>query len=225
MKLIKRIIILILIVAAFMAGIIVYRGWDMYKEAISETPISEKVDKIHSIENYTAYSLLPETYVDAVIAVEDKRFRRHGGFDLIATGRAIIRNIKSGELIEGGSTITQQLARNMYFEQDKDLSRKLAEIFVAIDIEKSYDKDEIFELYVNTIYFGSGYYNIYDASRGYFGKAPKDLNAYECTMLAGIPQAPSVYSPDSNADLAEQRRQQVIGCMVEEGYIEAGEIQ
>lgn len=225
MKLIKRIIILILIIAAFMAGIIVYRGWDMYKEAISGTPISEKVDEIYSIEHYTAYSLLPETYVDAVIAVEDKRFRRHGGFDMIATGRAVIRNIKAGELIEGGSTITQQLARNMYFEQDKDLSRKLAEIFVAIDIEKSYDKDEIFELYVNTIYFGSGYYNIYDASKGYFGKAPKDLNDYECTMLAGIPQAPSVYSPDSNADLAEQRRQQVIGCMVEEGYIEAGEIQ
>lgn len=197
----------------------------MYKEATEVTPISQKVDEIRSIEHYTDYDLLPETYVDAVIAVEDKRFRRHSGFDLIATGRAVIRNIKAGELIEGGSTITQQLARNMYFEQDKDLSRKLAEIFVAMDIEKSYDKDEIFELYVNTIYFGAGYYNIYDASKGYFGKSPRELNGYECTMLAGIPQAPSVYSPSSNADLAEQRRQQVIGCMVEEGYIEEGEIQ
>ena len=96
---------------------------------------------------------------------------------------------------------------------------------MAREIEKLYDKDEIFELYVNSIYFGSGYYNIYDASMGYFGKKPSQLSDYEATMLAGIPNAPSVYSPDVNPDLAEQRRQQVISCMVDEGYIEAGEIQ
>lgn len=225
MKFIKRIILLILIVAAFIAGGVIYRGWDMYKEAVEEASIEQKVSEIRSIDHYTAYSQLPDTYIEAVIAVEDRRFRRHGGFDLISTARAVVRNLRSGELKEGGSTITQQLARNMYFEQDKDLSRKIAEIFVAIDIEKEYDKDEILELYVNTIYFGSGYYNIYDASKGYFGKLPGELNDYECTMLAGIPQAPSVYSLDANPDLAEQRRQQVIGCMVEEGYIEEGEIQ
>ena len=216
MKLIKRLIILILIVGAFIAGGTVYKAVDMYHEAIEETPISEKVAEIKSIEHYTAYSQLPETYVNAVIAVEDSRFEYHKGIDIISTGRAILGNLQDGELNQGGSTITQQLARNMYFEQDKEISRKIAEMLVALEIEKEYDKDEIFELYANVIYFGSGYYNIYDASQGYFGKTPLMLNDYECTMLAGIPQAPSVYSLDENPDLAEQRRQQVIDCMVAE---------
>ncbi len=149
----------------------------------------------------------------------------HKGYDILSIGRAVLSNIKSGELSQGGSTITQQLARNMYFSQDKKISRKLAEVFVARDIEKMYDKDEIFELYVNSIYFGSGYYSVYDACIGYFGKKPAQMNSYEATMLAGIPNAPSVYSPDVNPELAEQRRQQVVSCMVEEGYIEEGQIQ
>lgn len=225
MKLIKKLIILILIVAAFCAGLVTYKGWDMYKDLTEEVPISEKVEQIKSIDHYTAYSQLPETYVNAVIAVEDKRFEKHGGVDFFALGRAVVTNLKARELVMGGSTITQQVARNMYFEQNKEFSRKIAELLVAFDLEKAYEKDEIFELYVNSIYFGSGYYNVYDASKGYFGKTPLQLDAYESTMLAGIPNAPSVYSPDENPDLAEQRRQQVIGCMVEEGYIEEGEIQ
>lgn len=207
-----------------MAGGTMYKAMDMYHEAIEETPISEKVAQIKSIEHYTAYSQLPKTYVNAVIAVEDRRFEYHAGIDLISTGRAIIANIRGGELSQGGSTITQQLARNMYFEQDKEVSRKIAEMLIALQIEKEYDKEEIFELYANVIYFGSGYYNIYDASQGYFGKSPMMLNDYECTMLAGIPQAPSVYSLDENPDLAEQRRQQVITCMIEAEYIKEGDI-
>jgi membrane peptidoglycan carboxypeptidase len=225
MKTIKRLIILILIVGAFVAGGITYKAYDMYKEVTEATPIREKVTEIRSKEHYTAYSQLPDTYVDAVIAVEDRRFRTHHGFDIISTARAIVRDLKSGELKEGGSTITQQLARNMYLDQDKSLSRKIAEVMIAMELEKSYTKEEIFELYVNTIYFGSGYYNIYDASMGYFGQVPAMLNEYQCTMLAGIPQAPSVYALNVNPDLAEERRQQVIGCMVEAGYIDEGEIQ
>ena len=225
MKLIKRLIIIILIIAAFLAGSVYHEARQVYKQVVADAPIEEKVAQIQSIEHYTPYSQLPKTYVEAVIAAEDKRFETHKGYDLLSVGRAVWNNIKSGNLQEGGSTITQQLARNMYFEQDKKISRKLAEIFVAREIEKLYDKDEIFELYVNSIYFGSGYYNIYDASMGYFGKKPSQLSDYEATMLAGIPNAPSVYSPDVNPDLAEQLRQQVISCMVDEGYIEAGEIQ
>ena len=225
MKLIKRLIIIILIIAAFLAGSVYHEARQVYKQVVADAPIEEKVAQIQSIEHYTPYSQLPKTYVEAVIAAEDKRFETHKGYDLLSVGRAVWNNIKSGNLQEGGSTITQQLARNMYFEQDKKISRKLAEIFVAREIEKLYDKDEIFELYVNSIYFGSGYYNIYDASMGYFEKKPSQLSDYEATMLAGIPNAPSVYSPDVNPDLAEQRRQQVISCMVDEGYIEAGEIQ
>ena len=225
MKLIKRLLILLIIVAAFFAGITYHEAKEAYEEAVKNVPIDEKVAQIQSVEHYTPYSQLTDTYVNAVIAVEDRRFEKHKGYDIFSIGRAVNSNIKAGELSQGGSTITQQLARNMYFEQDKKISRKLAEIFVARDIEKLYEKDEIFELYVNSIYFGSGYYNVYDACIGYFGKKPVQINAYEATMLAGIPNAPSVYSPDVNPELAEQRRQQVVSCMVEEGYIEEGQIQ
>ena len=143
----------------------------------------------------------------------------------MSTSRAAWRNLKQKEIVEGGSTITQQLGRIMYFSQEKKYTRKVAEVLVARDLEELYDKEKIFELYVNTIYFGSGYYNVHDGAKGYFGKLPSEMNAYEATMLAGIPNAPSVYSPDVNPDLAEQRRQQVLVCMVDAGYIEAGEIE
>lgn len=224
MKTIKRLLILILIAAAFAAGITFAKAKDMYEEVTAETPIDRKVEQIQSIEHYTPYEDLSDTYVNAVIATEDKRFRKHHGYDIIGGCRAILHNISAGQMIEGGSTITQQLARNMYFDQSIDLRRKIAEILVARQLEKNYSKEEILEMYVNVIYFGSGYYNIYDASHGYFGKDPKDLSDYEATMLAGIPNAPSAYSPDVNPELAEQRRLQVVSCMVAEGYIEEGEI-
>ena len=113
----------------------------------------------------------------------------------------------------------------MYFSQEKKFTRKVAEVFVAQELEDLCDKKTLFELYVNSIYFGSGYYNIYDAAHGYYDKDPSDLNDYECTMLAGVPNAPSVYAPTVNPKLAEERRQQVLTCMVENGYIIEGEIQ
>lgn len=225
MRFIRRLFSLVLLAAVLMAGYVVYSGFSMYKDVTGETPVSEKIEEIRAKEHYTEYKDLTETYINAVISGEDKRFRKHGGFDIISTGRAVVHNIKAGELEQGGSTITQQLARNMYFEQDKNLARKVAEVFIAVEIEKEYDKDEILELYVNTIYFGSGYYSVYDASMGYFGKTPSQLSGYEATMLAGIPNAPSVYDLNVNPELAEQRRQQIISCMVEEGYIKEGEIE
>lgn len=225
MKTIKRLLSIILIVAIAAASLVIWQGYEMYSDAVAKVSIEEKAAEIMEKEHYTAYDELPETYVAAVIAAEDRRFQYHKGFDIISTARAAWRNIKSKEIVEGGSTITQQLGRIMYFSQEKKYSRKVAEVLVAGRIEDIYDKDKIFELYVNTIYFGSGYYSVYDASMGYFGKAPSQMNDYECTMLAGIPNAPSVYSPDVNPTLAEQRRQQVLTCMAEAGYIEPGEIE
>lgn len=225
MKTIKRLLSIILIVAIAAASLVIWQGYEMYSDAVAKVSIEEKVAEIMEKEHYTAYDELPETYVAAVIAAEDRRFQYHKGFDIISTARAAWRNIKSKEIVEGGSTITQQLGRIMYFSQEKKYSRKVAEVLVAGRIEDIYDKDKIFELYVNTIYFGSGYYSVYDACMGYFGKEPGQMNDYECTMLAGIPNAPSVYSPDVNPVLAEQRRQQVLVCMAEAGYIEPGEIE
>ena len=224
MRLIKRILLLAIIVIVAAASIVIGQGYQMYLDAVEEISVEEKAAEIMEKEHYTTYDELPETYIKAIIAAEDRRFLYHRGFDIISTARAAWRNIKSKEIVEGGSTITQQLGRIMYFSQEKKYSRKVAEVLVAGRIEELYEKEKILELYVNTIYFGSGYYSVYDACMGYFGKAPSEMNDYECTMLAGIPNAPSVYSPDVNPTLAEQRRQQVIQCMEQYGYIEEGAI-
>ena len=225
MRLIKRILLLAIIVIVAAASIVIGQGYQMYLDAVEEISVEEKAAEIMEKEHYTTYDELPESYIKAIIAAEDRRFLYHRGFDIISTARAAWRNIKSKEIVEGGSTITQQLGRIMYFSQEKKYSRKVAEVLVAGRIEELYEKEKILELYVNTIYFGSGYYSVYDACMGYFGKAPSEMNDYECTMLAGIPNAPSVYSPDVNPTLAEQRRQQVLVCMAEAGYIEPGEIE
>ena len=151
--------------------------------------------------------------------MEDHRFAKHCGIDLIAIGRAAWTDIRAMSFVEGGSTITQQLAKNMLFTQDKKIERKAAEVFAALDMEAKYTKEEIFELYVNTVYFGSGYYGIYQASMGYFGKEPLELSDYECAMLAGIPNAPSAYSPDVGNELAEKRVKQVLNSMVRQKII------
>ena len=162
--------------------------------------------------------------MNAVVAVEDKRFFTHPGIDFLAVGRALLHDIQAGRYVEGGSTITQQLAKNLYFSQEKQLTRKIAEVFVALDLEKSYSKDEIFEkktifeLYVNSIYFGDGYYGIGSASMGYFELEPSKMSDYESTLLAGVPNAPSRYAPSKYLDRAEKRQLQVLRRMEACGY-------
>ena len=205
--------------AVFCTGFVVAgEGYHIYQEAVEETSLQEKTEEIQSRESYTEYEELPEDYVDAVVAVEDKRFFSHFGLDPIAICRAVINDLKAGAFVEGGSTITQQLAKNLYFSQDKELTRKAAEAFLAMDLERTYAKEEIFELYVNSIYFGDGYYDVASASEGYFGKEPAEMSEYESTLLAGIPNAPSVYAPTKNPDLAAKRQLQVIRRMAACGY-------
>ena len=155
--------------------------------------------------------------------MEDHRFYEHGGIDLLAMGRALWNDLRTWSFAEGGSTITQQLAKNLCFSQEKSIVRKVAEVFAAWDLERRYSKDEILELYVNSIYFGSGCYNVGSASETYFGKEPKDMTDSECTMLAGIPNAPSVYDPTANPDLALQRQRQVVERMVAEEFLTDGQ--
>lgn len=219
MKIIKKIVLLIILILVIVVGIYVIMGYNMYKKALEETPINVKINEIKSIDNYTTFDELPKTYINAVIAVEDHRFYEHNGIDLFGIIRAIINDIRTWELREGGSTITQQLAKNTYFTQNRKLTRKIAETFMALKIEKECSKEEIFELYVNTSYFGDGYYCVGEASQGYFGKDPIDMTDYESTLLAGIPNAPSVYAPTNNFELATQRQRQVINRMIECGYL------
>lgn len=223
MKVLKRIIIVIILLAILgvgvIAGVVINDGYNMYKKAIEETPLANKVESIKSIENYTKLDELPKIYKDAVLAVEDHRFYKHGGVDIISIGRAVIKDIQAMSFVEGGSTITQQVAKNTYFTQEKKITRKIAEVFMAKEIEKNYSKDEILEFYLNTSYFGDGYYTVKEASNGYFGKAPIEMTDYESILLAGIPNAPSVYSPTKNPELSKQRQKQVAHAMVSYGYI------
>ncbi len=222
MKAIKRLISIFIIIVVAVVGIFIKDGYDKYKKIVSEKPISMAVAEIESKENYTDIENIRKIYIQAVVAAEDKRFYSHHGFDIIGTFRAISKNIEAKKMEQGGSTITQQLAKNMYFPlMEHTLERKIIELFIAYEIEKNYDKEKILELYMNGIYYGSGYYSIYDASMGYFGKKPSDLTDFECTLLAGIPNAPSVYSLDVNPALAYERQEKVIECMVECGYLDS----
>ena len=219
MKTIKRLLWLFLIIVVIVAGVQIKGGYDKYQQALADRPLNEVLEELQNKDNYTQYEDVPEIYYKALVAVEDRRFYKHNGFDIIGTTRAIYNDIKANELLEGGSTISQQLAKNLYFPQDNTLRRKIAEIFMAMKIEREYEKEDVLEFYVNGIYYGSGYYSIYDASIGYFDKEPKDMTDYECTLLVGIPNAPSVYSLNNRPDLARQRQKKVIECMVEVEYI------
>lgn len=218
-KVIIKVLIIILVILISFGLILIGTGFSMYQEAIKEVPLSEKVEEIRQKENYTKLDEMPEIYKKAVIAVEDHRFYNHDGIDIIAIGRAIFNDIKALSFVEGGSTITQQLAKNIYFTQEKELKRKVAEVFMAFTIEDNYEKDEILELYLNTSYFGDGYNTPKEAAKGYFNKDISELSDYEAVMLAGIPNAPSVYAPTKNLNLAKQRQKQVLDKMVKYEYI------
>ena len=223
MKIFRKILLVLLIFLVVIFSILFYIGFSTYSSALKDEPLFERVEKVTSDEHFVKFDDMSEIYRNAVIAVEDHRYYDHGPVDFIAICRAIFTNIKSGELQEGGSTITQQVAKNIVFSQNQSWVRKLGEIFAAFDLEKNYTKNEIFEIYVNTAYFGDGYYGIYDASYGYYKKAPKDLTLDEASMLAGVPNAPSLYSPNVNLNLAKKRQAHVIKKMQEYGYISQNE--
>ena len=214
----------LLLALCLSAGLYVgLKGYGMYREALEQKPLAEMAEQVRAQPDFTPLDELPRLYRDAVVAVEDHRFYSHGSVDFIALCRALWNDVCAGAFVEGGSTITQQLAKNLYFTQEKVLTRKAAEAFMAWAIEKQYTKDEILELYVNSIYFGSGYYNVRQASEGYFGKAPAQMTPYECTLLAGVPNAPSAYDPAQNPGLARQRQKKVVEQMVERGCLSAAQ--
>ena len=224
-KIVGKVILLILTIILVIGLVLGGTGYIYYKQALKETPLDEKVAEIREGENFCKYDELPKTYVNAVIAAEDKRFYMHKGIDLISLGRAIVNDIKAMSFVEGGSTITQQFAKNAYFTQKKQMTRKVSEAFMAIEIEKNYEKNEILELYLNTSYFGDGCYTVKEASIHYFNKEPIEMTDYEATLLAGVPNAPSVYAPTKNLDLAHKRQRQVLNKMIECGYLTEAEAQ
>ena len=180
---------------------------------------------IHATENRVPVKIeqIPANLQHAFIAIEDNRFYEHKGVDPRGLLRAVYTNIVAQEIAEGGSTITQQLAKNAYLTQDRTYKRKIQEIFLALQLEKQYTKQEILELYLNQIYFGQGAYGVQAAAKTYFGKNVEDLNLAECAMLAGIPKSPNYYSPFNNINAAMARRDTVLDQMVTYGYVSRNE--
>ncbi len=176
-----------------------------------EEAVAEKLKKN---EHYVPLDEIPLSLRQAIIAVEDSRFYSHKGLDPSGIARATIVNVEAGQIEEGGSTITQQLAKNLFLTQEQSFTRKLEEIMLAINLERHFSKDEILEMYLNTIYFGSNFYGVWEAAEGYFGKEPSELTLAESAMLAGLPQAPSAYSPYVDYMLAKKRQLTVIKAMV-----------
>ncbi len=159
--------------------------------------------------------------VKAVLATEDRRFYRHFGLDPWGTLRAAVRNLFAGSYVAGGSTITQQLAKNLYLSPERSIVRKLRELFLALWLEARLSKDQILELYLNRVYFGAGAYGIEAAARTYFGKSARDLDLAESAMLAGLLKAPSRYAPTRDLARARARAATVLSLMVEAGYLDA----
>lgn len=224
MKFIRRLLLLILVIIIIVGSVFYMNGKKLYDEKLSEISLDKKIESIKSDENFVSLSSLPKYYKDAVIAVEDHRYYKHGAIDIIALARATVSNVKQKGFNEGGSTITQQTAKNLYFISEDDVvSRKVAEAILSFELQRKYSKDDILELYVNTIYFGDGYYGIKEACEGYLNKEPKDMTLYDATMLAGVPNAPSVYAPTVNFDLTQSRQKKVVSSMLEYGYISQNE--
>jgi len=166
---------------------------------------------------------IPDDLIKAVIAVEDARFYRHFGLDLKGILRALWRDITSLRVVEGGSTLTQQLSKVLFLTPEKTLIRKIKEAFLAINIERRYSKDEILSLYLNQIYLGEGAYGVEAAARTYFGKHAQELALAECALIAGLPRSPNLYSPINYPERARQRMGVVLDRLLAEGYITQGE--
>lgn len=184
-----------------------------YQEVIPNYAIDDTILSVRATDTYVPLSEISTTFLDAIVAVEDREFYKHSGLDFSSLGRAFITNIYNGEIKQGGSTITQQLAKNLFLDSSQNLSRKVKEVCLTHYLESHYSKQDILELYVNVIYYGDNNTGIYEASTNYFNKLPSELNFNEATMLAGFPQAPSYYSANTAAALVRQT--QVISALTE----------
>jgi len=224
---------LVLVICAAGAGLVLYYSISKdlpkitsladYHPSIITTVYADDNRKIAEFfkERRIVISLndMPRTLIDAFVAAEDSRFYKHQGIDFISIIRAFFKNLEAGTIVQGGSTITQQVTKSFLLTPERSYKRKLREAILAYRIDKAFSKEDILYLYLNQIYLGHGAYGVQAASENYFDKPVKDLNLAECAILAGLPQAPSKYSPFRHPERAKQRQIYVLNRMVVEGYI------
>ncbi len=217
----------ILIIAWFSQDLPPLSRIESYKPPVASTVYDRNNKPIYQFfiqrREYVYYPTIPRELVDAFVVMEDRDFWHHWGIDLTSIGRAFITNLLKGRIVQGASTITQQLARNMFLNFKRTLSRKIKEAILAVKIEQSFSKEEIIEKYLNQIYFGHGVYGVQAAAKFYFDKDVHDLNLSEIALLAAIPRSPSTYSPYKNPELAEKRRRLILKVMLDNGVIDSSE--
>ncbi|ONI47151.1 hypothetical protein AN643_00605 [Candidatus Epulonipiscioides saccharophilum] len=194
----------IVMIIVFLLSILIY-GYLYYNGVKQERPLDKTVEYIQSHEDYIEIEEISPYFLNAIVAIEDRRFFKHSGLDVIGIFRAVVSNIRAGEIVQGGSTISQQLAKNLFFTNQRTLTRKVAEMFMTLDIEKNFDKEEILEIYSNVIYLGKGNYVLYSASKEYFDKDPIKLDLNESAFIAGLTQSPTAYTNDIELGFERQR--------------------
>ena len=223
MKIIRQLFLIFLLIIVILLTLFIGLGFVNYVKATNDVSIQEKVKEIKSRDSYVSYDEINENLLKATVAIEDRRFYEHHGVEYRSMARALYQNVVAREIRGGGSTITQQLAKNMYYTYQPSYLRKVSEIFTAYDLEKELSKKEILELYVNVINYGDNHIGIREASEGYFHKKPKDLTLDEATLLAGLPQSPANYQLSNHEDVARRRQIQVLNAMVRESMINEDE--
>ncbi|MEG0669107.1 MAG: biosynthetic peptidoglycan transglycosylase [Clostridium sp.] len=204
----------IIICLIIVVSIVLLSGYLEFRRTINIRSIDERIIEVGKRESYVTIKHISKSLIKAVVSIEDHRFYNHNGIDLISLCRALIFNIKKKRLAQGGSTITQQLCKNLLFTNSKTLKRKVSEFFAAVYIERYYSKDKILEVYLNIIYLGNGYYGIKEASYGYYGVSPASLNLRQSTLIAGIIQAPSIFNLKKCDKKELERQKQVMKAMI-----------
>lgn len=194
-KLLFKMIIILLVIITGFCGYYGYLGYQIYQDKIQEQFLSERVNQLKSKEDYVTLDQISPIYKEAVLESEDRRFYQHGPVDYYGLARAMLTNLTTFSFKEGGSTITQQLSKNLCLSFEKNLSRKFAEVFIARNLEKMYSKDEILEMYLNITYLGEGNYGIQAASQYYYHIDAIDLNKQQSDILVKTLKRPSVYNP------------------------------
>lgn len=223
-KFLLKTFMLLLIILLGLGAFLGFRGYTEYEELTKEKPLETLVQEVESKLEFVPYEMLSSNLVDATISIEDRRFYKHDGVDIIGLGRAILSQFISELQTSGGSTITQQVAKNLYGMFESSIDRKLVEYFLAKELESKYSKNEILALYVNIINYGDGYTGIYEASNGYFQKMPYDLDLAQASLLAGLPQSPANYQLSNHFEDAKARQLQVLKAMSEEGHLDKSRI-
>lgn len=219
MKTIKRILLIIIMLGVL--GVMLFAGFGYmhYKDVLEKKSIEEKISEIQSMESYVSLNDISPYMIQATISIEDRRFYDHGGVDYWSLTRAFASNLFAKGIVGGGSTITQQLAKNLFFTYEPSYIRKASELFMAYDLESKLSKEAILELYLNIINYGDNHIGIKQASEGYFEKDAKDLTLDEATLLAGLPQSPSNYQLSNHKEQAIIRQKQVLKAMVRDDHI------